>query len=127
MIVAGIGFRRNCPPDVIVEIVRTALSQAGLSPDALGLLAVPAFKSSESGPAGAARVLNVDTTTVGDAALGAAQANCVTRSEVALRETGFHSVAEGTALAAAGPGGRLILPRIDNGSATCALAEGAAQ
>lgn len=42
----------------------------------------------------------------------------------AARHLGTPSVAEAAALAAAGPGGRLILPRIQNECATLALAAG---
>jgi cobalamin biosynthesis protein CbiG len=54
------------------------------------------------------------------AALKAVQPRCPTRSAVAERETGVASVAEGAALAASG--GSLLLARIAQGSATCALA-----
>ena len=63
---------------------------------------------------------------VADAALAAAQPGCVTRSAAAERVVGVGSVAEGSALAAAGPGGTLLLPRIASARATCALAEAAA-
>jgi cobalamin biosynthesis protein CbiG len=55
-------------------------------------------------------------------ALIAAQAACVTRSECAERTLGVAAVAEGCALAAAGQGARLVLPRIASARATCALA-----
>jgi cobalt-precorrin 5A hydrolase len=57
------------------------------------------------------------------AALRGAQGRCLTRSDIAREATGFASVAEACALAAAGDAGRLILPRIANARATCALAE----
>jgi cobalamin biosynthesis protein CbiG len=50
----------------------------------------------------------------------------VTGSAIAQRATGTGSVAEGSALAAAGAGSQLILPRIACARATCALAEVAA-
>lgn len=63
---------------------------------------------------------------VGGAALAGVEVRCLTRSELASRVVGFGAVAEGSALAAAGAGGRLILPRIASARATCALAEEAA-
>jgi cobalt-precorrin 5A hydrolase len=53
----------------------------------------------------------------------AAEPRCPTRSDKALETTGFSSVAEAAALAAAGAGGILVLPRISSAKATCALAE----
>ena len=47
---------------------------------------------------------------------------CTTRSERVLAITGVPSVAEAAALAAAGPGARLLVPRVAVGPATCALA-----
>lgn len=43
-------------------------------------------------------------------------------SNVVLAETGTSSVAEAAALAAAGPDGRLIVPKTKSGRATCAIA-----
>ena len=127
MIVAGIGFRRGCSSDKILGILRAALSLARLPQEALTLIAIPEFKAGEVGPGTAARTLKVELRAIDSDAIGVAQAACVIRSETVNRKTGFHSVAEGAALAAAGPGSRLILARIDNGSATCALAESEAR
>ncbi len=112
MIVAGIGCRRGCPADVIVALVR----QAG-GADAL---AAPTWKRDEAGLIEAARLLELPLSFVTDAALGAVQALCPTRSAVAARVTGHASVAEAAALAG---GGSLVLARIGSGWATCALVE----
>ncbi len=55
-------------------------------------------------------------------ALAAASVRAVTRSARAMAETGLASVAEAAALAGAGPGSRLLLPRVASAAATCALA-----
>jgi cobalt-precorrin 5A hydrolase len=93
---------------------------------AVHALAAPEFKQNETGLHDAARMLGVPLILVGTADLAAAQPRCVTRSERAERATGASSVAEGSALAAAGAGSQLILPRIAGARATCALAEAAA-
>lgn len=103
-------------------LVRRACEAAGRAPSAL---AAPSFKRGEAGLA-AAGVLGLELVLVEDAALAAMQARCPTRSAVARAAVGVGSVAEGSALAAAGPGGRLLLPRIASAAATCALAESAA-
>jgi cobalt-precorrin 5A hydrolase len=120
IIVAGIGCRRDCSSDAIVAVVRRACAEAGREPS---VLAAPEFKMGEAGLHAAANSLGLVLVTVARLALEAVQERCVTRSEHAARAIGVASVAEGCALAAAGMGGRLILPRISGEGVTCALAE----
>jgi cobalt-precorrin 5A hydrolase len=122
-VIAGIGCRRDCPAEAIVAMLDRACSKAGCPATAL---AAPAFKADEPGLQLAARQLGLALILVEAGALAAAQARCVTPSARAFLATGFASVAEGSALAAAGAGGRLILSRITAGDVTCALAEAAA-
>ena len=117
MIVAGLGFRRECPADDIVQLVRMAQDRAGCL---AGSLAAPDWKRGEVGLQDAALRLGLSVAFVGRAALTAVQPLCPTRSIVAERETGVASVAEGAALAVAG--GRLLLARIAHNGVTCALA-----
>jgi len=119
-VIAGIGMRRDCPADEIVALVRRAAAGRDVA-----ALAAPAFKRDEPGLHAAAAELGVAVLLVTGAALAVAQAGCVTRSAVAARSVGVASVAEGSALAAAGPGARLVLARIAGERATCALAEAA--
>lgn len=117
MIVAGIGCRRGCPAEDIVALVLAAQGRAACRVDAL---AAPASKRDETGLHDAARRLGVGLAFVDAPALAAVQPLCPTRSALAARRVGVASVAEGAALAASG--GALLLPRISNGRATCALA-----
>ena len=119
-VIAGLGFRRDCPGDDLLAVLRDARVRVGRDLDAL---AVPAFKADEPGVQEAARALALPLIPVTRAALRGAQGRCLTRSDIAREATGFASVAEACALAAAGDAGRLILPRIANARATCALAE----
>lgn len=119
VIAAGIGCRRNCPAEPIVALVRLAGERAGCVPSCL---AVPSFRAEAPAVRDAATRLGLPLVAVDRAALTAVQADCPTRSPRAERETGLASVAEAAALATAGPGATLILPRIGNASATCALA-----
>lgn len=120
-LIAGIGCRRRVSADDIVALVRQALESMGAD-CALAALAAPRFKADEPALGQAATTLGVALTLVDDADMAEAQARCVTRSDCAERTTGLASIAEGAALAAAGPGAELALPRIANGVATCALA-----
>lgn len=119
MIVAGIGCRPGCPGTDIVAAVRACMAMATREADAL---AVPYFRAGLPAVAEAADILMLPLVSVPHGALADAQARCRTRSEAALRATGIASVAEGAALAAAGPDAVLLQPRVVRGGATCALA-----
>src|SRR5690606_24456574 len=45
-------------------------------------------------------------------------------SDIVFRETGCHGVAEGAALAAVGPAGTLVVPKVRGPGVTCAIARG---
>jgi cobalt-precorrin 5A hydrolase len=120
MIAAGLGFRRNTPAADLIAILRDAEALAGQRATAL---AAPAFKAAEPGLVEAAAQLGLVLHLIDDAGLAEAQPACVTRSETVRAHTGHAAIAEAAAIAAAGPGARLILPRIAHATATCALAE----
>lgn len=115
-VIAGLGCRRGCSMDDILLVLRRTGTE-------VAAIAVPAFKADEPGVREAARVLGLPVIRVDTAALARAQPRCETHSNAAKRATGFASIAEGCALAACGPNGRLTLARIAAGGATCALAE----
>ena len=107
-----------------MTLIQRAARLAQRPPD---LLALPAFKADEPGPRNAAARLGLQLVLVDRQGLTAAQPRCLTRSARALSAVGLASVAEAAALAAAGADGRLILPRISEGGATCALADSSPQ
>ncbi len=125
MIVAGIGCRQNCHADEIVRLVEAALLQVSAPRAALAALAAPAFKEEATAPREAATALGLPLLLIGDADLKSAEPRAVTKSTAALKATGLASVAESAALAAAGNGATLLLPRIKGQGVTCALAQGA--
>ncbi len=120
LVIAGIGCRRNCAAEDIEAALGLACAAAGRR---AGSLAVPDFKAQEPGVRQAAMRLGLTLLVIDAAALIDAQPRCPTRSAAAARAVGVASVAEGCALAACGPGGRLVLPRLVQGGASCALAE----
>jgi cobalt-precorrin 5A hydrolase len=126
MILGGLGFRRGVEAEEIVALVERALERAALEPKALAGLAtvealanVPAFV--EAADRLRVRAVAVDAMTLKRAA---PQVRAV--SARALAAHGVGSVAEASALAAAGPGAVLVLERIASPSATCAIARSAA-
>lgn len=115
MIVAGFGFSTQATAESLTD----ALAQHGAQPDALATLAE---KVSALQAFATARKLLVIA--VSDAE---AQAQSTpTHSARSSAEKGIASVAEATALAAAGPGATLIGPRTisNDRMATCAIAQG---
>lgn len=124
MIVVGIGCKINTPPETIITLIQHATRLTQCPP---AFMAVPAFKADEPGPRAAAARLGLQLILVDHQALTAAQPRCITRSARALSAVGFACVAEAAALAAAGASGQLILPRISEGGATCALADSSPQ
>jgi len=122
MIVAGIGCRAGASAQDIEAAIRAALSQAGLEGNALGLIATSPAKATEAGIAVAANLRGLKLAVVAQADFESAGAQTATRSERVLAVAGVPSVSEAAALAAAGPGARLLAPRVAVGPATCALA-----
>ncbi len=120
MIVAGFGFRSSAAESSLAD----ALAQAaqGLAPDLPDLIAVPADKAAAPALTALAARLGVPVRAVTGAELAAP--STPTRSPRILARYGTGSVAEGAALAAAGPGARLLSPRRISADrrATCALA-----
>lgn len=114
MIVAGFGCRKG----VSEAQVRAAYDAAGV---AASLFATSQAKAAEPGLAAFARTIGLPLLAIPQDALAAAPA--VTVSPASLRVAGVPSVAECAALAAAGPGARLIVPRIAVGPVTCAIAQ----
>ncbi|MBP2291631.1 cobalamin biosynthesis protein [Azospirillum rugosum] len=119
MIAAGIGCRSGCPGAEIAGLVRAALDEAGVGAD---VLAAPVRKRFEAGLREAADLLALPLAFVEDAELAAVQDRTQTRSARVEAAVGVASVAEAAALAAAGPGAHLLLPRRSTPRATCALA-----
>ncbi|WP_212524210.1 cobalamin biosynthesis protein [Actibacterium sp. MT2.3-13A] len=117
MRVAGIGFRKHAP----VEALREALRLAGPPVQAL---ATAAHKAAAPQIARLAAELGVPLHAVPAAQLAAQKT--LTQSPRQQAQFGTGSLAEAAALAAAGPGARLLAPRMASadGMATAAIAEG---
>ena len=122
IVAAGIGCRKGCGAQEIVDLVRLALGAADLPKAQLSGLFAPAFKHGESGLSEAAQLLGVPLVLMPDAELKAAEPRVLTVSERVVALTGLASVAETAALAGAGPSSRLVRARIASANATCAIA-----
>ncbi len=120
-VIAGIGCRSGCSAREILALLEQALQQA----DAPGLtaLATSDHKRDEQGIIEAAKELDKPLHFISREGLMSAQSMLRTVSEKVAEHTGFPSIAEAAALAAAGPDARLLLARIHTERVTCALAE----
>ncbi|CUH80819.1 cobalt-precorrin 5A hydrolase [Tropicibacter naphthalenivorans] len=119
MIVAGFGFRKAAG----VDSLRDALRRAGQT-HAPTHLATAAEKASSAVFQSLAQTLDLPTVAVSQDALQAIETQ--THSVAAEARFATGSVAEAAALAAAGPGARLLTPRqiSTDRMATCAIAIG---
>ena len=119
-IAIGLGCRKGVSGEVIASLVREALAIIG-QPGAAALFTVDA-KRPEAGLAQAAQALAMPLHFLTQEALAAVADQAQTRSPRVEALFGVPSVAETAALAGAGPGAVLILPRIARNDATCAIA-----
>ncbi len=122
MIVAGIGCRRGTSAAAIAAAIEAAIERAGLAQSAIDAIATAAMKHDEPGIAAAADSLGVRLVVVPQPELAMADSRVATHSDRVAELSGVGSVAEAAALAAGGPGARLLVPRVVVGPATCALA-----
>ncbi len=121
MLAIGVGCRSGCPAEAIAELVERALSATDES--GAQALFTSVDKQSERGIAAAALRLALPLVYLPRAALEAAAPGAQTHSERVVALFGVPSVAETAALAGAGPGATLIVPRMAAGGATCAIAK----
>ena len=118
----GLGFRKAATPEALVALVRHALSR--LPPDLAGAPAVLATIAEKDRPARreAAARLGLAVAILPKASLRDPDDRITVASAAARACLGIPSVAEASALAAAGAGARLAVARIASDTATCAIA-----
>ncbi|MFZ5792471.1 MAG: precorrin-3B C(17)-methyltransferase [Pseudomonadota bacterium] len=123
VLAVGIGCDRGAPPEEAVALVKRALADAGLAAEAVACVASIALKAAEPAVHAVAAALGVPARFFAAATLEAETPRLANPSEAVFQETGCHGVAEGAALAAVGPSGRLIAPKRKTARVTCAIAE----
>lgn len=117
----GIGARRGVAAQDIVDLVRSVAKTHEVDLHHARLCALES-KAEEAGLHEAARALGVDLVFLPLAALRARRAAAATHSPRVQAMFGVGSVAEAAALVGAGPGSRLVAPRVTTPVAACALA-----
>ena len=122
MIVAGIGTRKGVAASAVIAAIDAALAAHGLSRGELDGLATARLKRDEPALLAAGSAIGRELIIVDDAELQAASGRTQTHSEMSAATACTPSVSEASALAAAGPGSRLLGPRLVLGAVTCAIA-----
>ena len=142
IVAIGVGFRKACTAATLAALVREALDrtfadipdrdpgpthpggQARFPPAPARLVLATIAEKDRPALREAAAILGLAVVVLPKAALGATGDRITVESALAKACLGVPSVAEAAALAAAGPGSRLLLARIATADATCAVAHG---
>ncbi|MFQ5468452.1 MAG: cobalamin biosynthesis protein, partial [Kiloniellaceae bacterium] len=122
VLAVGVGCARGAPPAEAVALVCEALAAHGLAPAAVGAVVSIDLKADEPAVHAVAAALGVPARFYPPARLEAERPRLANPSDVVFREVGCHGVAEGAALAAAGPASALVVPKVKSAAATCAVA-----
>ncbi|MGE3944116.1 MAG: precorrin-3B C(17)-methyltransferase [Alphaproteobacteria bacterium] len=122
----GIGCERGVAAEEVAALARETLAEAGLAAEAVAAIVSIDLKADEAAVHELANALGVPARFFPASRLLAETGRLTIRSEAAFRATGCWGVAEGAALAAAGPDGALLVPRRQSHRATCAVARAAA-
>ncbi|MGF1628817.1 MAG: precorrin-3B C(17)-methyltransferase [Kiloniellaceae bacterium] len=118
----GVGCERGADPAELEALVRRTLAAADLSPLALSGVYSIDVKSDEAAVLRLAETFGVAARFFDAATLEAETPRLANPSDLVFREVGCHGVAEGAALAAAGPAGKLLVAKAKSQRATCAVA-----
>ncbi|MFZ3236197.1 MAG: cobalamin biosynthesis protein, partial [Stellaceae bacterium] len=107
----GIGCERGCAAEEIADLAHAALAEAGLAAGAVAAIVSIELKLAEPAIHGLAAGFGVPARFFPVQRLLAETERLSERSEAVFRATGCWGVAEGAALAAAGPAGELVVPK----------------
>lgn len=124
MIVAGVGCRRETSADELEKVVRLALGLFDLPAERLVALATESEKATEPAFAEVARRLSVRLVACTALDLDRVTGQVLTVSKLVLAAKGLPSIAEASAIVAAGRNARLLGARVATERATCAIATG---
>jgi cobalt-precorrin 5A hydrolase len=124
MIVAGVGSRRGTEADELERVVRMALDLFRVSTERLEAIATESEKATMPAFAEAARRLSVRLMACTVDELDRVAGQVLTPSKLVLETKGVPSIAEASALVAAGRNARLLGTRVATAGATCAIAIG---
>jgi cobalt-precorrin 5A hydrolase/precorrin-3B C17-methyltransferase len=125
LLALGIGCERGCDAAEIAALAAECLAADRLAAGAVAAVVSVELKLGEPGILALAERLGVPARFFASERLLDETPRLTEHSEAAYRATGCWGVAEGAALAAAGPGGALVVPKRKSRRATCAIARAA--
>ncbi len=118
----GVGCERGAPVGEVIALARETLAAHNLAEGAVAAVVSLDLKADETAVLALATTLGVPARFFAAARLEEETPRLANPSDLVFREVGCHGVAEGAALAAAGPEGVLIAPKRKSARATCAIA-----
>ncbi|MDK1373230.1 MULTISPECIES: cobalamin biosynthesis protein [unclassified Sinorhizobium] len=121
-LVLGLGCERNTAPEEVIALAEQALAAAGLDRCEVDFVASLDARAEEPAIHAAARHFSVPARFFNASTLAAETTRLQNPSDIVFAHTGCHGVAEGAALAGAGPDAVLIVPKIRSARATAAIA-----
>jgi cobalt-precorrin 5A hydrolase len=116
-----LGYKRGCSSEAILTLVERATAAAECA-GAPATLFTHAAKKSEAGLAQAAKALGLPLVFLDGQVLRQASLRAATNSPRVMAMFGLPSIAEAAALAGAGPSSVLLVARMSDGRASCAIA-----
>ncbi len=119
----GVGCERGASAQEVIALARETLAVAKLAEGAVAAVVSLDLKADEAAVHALAEALDVPARFFSAARLEEELPRLANPSDVVFNEVGCHGVAEGAALAAAGPRGGLIVPKRKSARATCAIAK----
>ena len=119
----GVGCERGVPASELGELVERTLAGANLSARSLAGVFSVDLKADEPAVHALAETLGLPVRFFDPPTLEALTPRLANPSETVFREVGCHGVSEAAALAAAGNGGTLRIPKTKSRRATCAIGE----
>lgn len=123
----GIGCRKDCSADEIIELVHKALEQSGVTISEINLMATAWMKEGAEPVMHAAEALDLPLVVIPQARCDEVANLAQTVSQKVVELFAVPSVAEVAALAAAGKNPELVCRRVSSPTATCAIAVGERQ
>ncbi|MFN4125348.1 cobalamin biosynthesis protein [Pannonibacter indicus] len=121
-VIVGAGCSQGCGSEELIGLAGAALEEADLPAEAVAAIATLDLKAGEAAISALAAHFGVPLLAFGAARLEQETPRLATPSARVFAAVGCHSVCEGAALAAAGPGGHLVLARRKSPRAAIALA-----
>lgn len=120
-LVLGIGCERGAASEEAIALAEKALAESGLARESLATVASLNLKADEPAVHAVAAHFGVPARFFDAVRLEREAPRLQNPSEVVFGEVGCHGVAEGAALAAAGPDSELVQPKIKSRAVTAAI------